>query len=276
MVNRIDTHQHFWYYDPQRHDWISDQMSILKKDFLPQELEPILSKNQMKGCISVQAECSEEETDFLLRLSHKNDWILGVVGWLDLCHEQIAERISHWSGYDKLKGIRHIVQDEKDDFLYREDFRKGISLLSEVGWTYDLLVYPRQLNAAIDLVRSFPNQMFVLDHIAKPQIADRKYSNWAEQMEYLANSSNVYCKMSGLVTEANWSGWSYEELLPYLALTYDVFGPDRVMFGSDWPVCLLAAEYGQVVGILERFTKDLSIDNQRKFWSENAAAFYNL
>jgi L-fuconolactonase len=272
---RIDAHQHFWQYNPARDAWITDQMALLKKDFLPEHLTPELAANNMQGCIAVQADQSEAETLFLLDLAKHHELIQGVVGWVDVRADNVAERLELFSKYPKLCGFRHIVQAEPDDqFMLQPAFLRGISCLAEFGFTYDILVYCRQLPAAIELVSKYPDQLFVIDHIAKPLIREKRYLPWARYLRTIAGNPNVYCKISGLVTEANWQSWSASDFKPYLDLVFEVFGVDRLMFGSDWPVCLLAASYSQVVQLIADYTQNLPSADREKIFGMNAGHFY--
>jgi L-fuconolactonase len=273
----IDAHQHFWKYNPQRDRWITDQMSILKRDFLPDDLIKELRANGIDGCVAIQADQSETETEFLLSLAEQHDWIAGVVGWLDLCSAKLPERLAHFSQCAKLRGLRHIVQSEPDDrFMLRQDFCRGIARLKDFDLTFDILIYPRQLPAAIELVHKFPQQKFVLDHKAKPAIRTGKIDAWAEQIGVLAGSPNVYCKVSGLVTEADWTNWRPAEFEPYLDVAFNIFGSDRLIFGSDWPVCLLAATYRQVRELVEQYVVRLPTRVREKIFGLNAIEFYGL
>ncbi len=272
---RIDSHQHFWRYNPARDGWITDEMAALKKDFLPPELMPELAANNIERCIAVQTDQSEAETLFLLELARQYEMIQGVVGWVDLCAGNITERLNFFSTYPKLCGFRHIVQAEPDEhFMLRPAFLRGIACLEKFGFTYDILVYGRQLPAAIELVSRYPEQLFVVDHIAKPPLREKSYRSWARDMRAIAYHRNVYCKISGLVTEADWRQWSREEFKPYLDVVFEGFGVDRLMFGSDWPVCLLAATYGQVVEIVADYTREFSDLDRQKIFGLNAADFY--
>ena len=274
---QLDSHQHFWKYDVQRHSWITDEMEVLKRDYLPADLLPELKANRMSGCIAVQADQSEQETEFLLELANQCEAIKGVVGWVDLLSPAISERLRHFSQFEKLSGFRHVLQSEADDeFMLRPEFCRGIQALQEHGFTYDILIYPRQLPAALELVTRFPNQLFVIDHIAKPPIRTGELAPWAAQMRSLSDSTNVYCKLSGLITEANWSNWSAEDLRPYLNVVFETFGPERLMFGSDWPVCLLAGTYRQVKQLIETYISKLSIHQKKSIFGLNAARFYGL
>jgi L-fucono-1,5-lactonase len=274
---RIDAHQHFWQFNAVRHSWITEEMSVLKRDFMPENLDDDRKANNIDATIAVQADQSEEETLFLLQLAQRNSSIAGVVGWVDLCSPHAAKRLKHFSQFDKLCGFRHLAQDEPDDrFLVRPDFLRGIASLREFGFTYDILIYPDQLPAALELVAHFPEQQFVVDHIAKPEIKSRSRAGWAVLMQNIAAKPNVYCKLSGLVTEADWKNWKKEDFRPYLDIVFGAFGPKRLMFGSDWPVCLLAASYKQVLEIIEDYVQDCAADIKDKIFGGNAAEFYQL
>jgi len=273
---RIDAHQHFWHYDPVRDDWITDEMSVLKRDFLPEHLEPELAEQGIDGCVAVQADQSEDETRFLLQLADRHAFVLGVVGWVDLRAADLYDRLEHFSRFERLCGLRHIAQAEPDDFLEREDVVRGIGTLADFDLTYDILVYPQQLRAALALVEKLPDQPLVVDHLAKPLIRDGELEPWAAQMGELASNPNVWCKVSGLVTEADWSRWRPEDIHPYLDVVFDAFGPDRLMFGSDWPVCLLAASYQQVVRLIDDYAAGRSAAARNKLFGGNALRFYEL
>lgn len=277
MTQRIDAHQHFWQFDPQRDSWITDEMATLKRDFLPQDLFPLLKQNNVDGCVAVQADPSEQETLFLLELAGRHEQIKGVVGWVDLCSPRVADRLQFFRQFSKLSGFRHIVQSEPDDrFLLRTDFCRGIQALSEAGFTYDILIYPRQLPAALELVAQFPLHKFVIDHMAKPPIRTGEREPWSRQMRQLAQSPHVYCKISGLLTEANWRQWKPQDFVPYLDVVFEAFGADRVMVGSDWPVCLLAGSYQDTQSIIQNYTQQLSSDQRDAIFGLNAIDFYGL
>lgn len=276
MNNRIDSHQHFWKFDPIRDSWIDESMLKIQRDFLPEDLLPLLTENKFSGCVAVQASQSEEETNFLLDLASKNDFINGVVGWVDLRAENISERLNHFSKFEKLKGFRHVVQGEADDFMFGTAFRNGIAALKEFNFTYDILIFHRQLPAAIDLVKSFPEQNFVIDHIAKPDIKSGDIASWEKGIEEIAKFKNVSCKISGMVTEADWNSWKPSDLKPYLDVIFENFSSDKILFGSDWPVCNLASDYKEIVKTLEEYMSQFSIQDQEKIWSENAKSFYQL
>lgn len=273
----IDSHQHFWIYKPQMDTWIVDSMAPIRKDFLPSELHPLLQDNGVSGCIAVQADQSEEETNFLLGLAESNDFIKGIVGWVDLQGKNVAERLAHFSTYEKFKGVRHIVQDEPDrNFMGRKAFLDGIGELAKYDLTYDILVYPDQLSSAIDLVGTFLQQRFVIDHLAKPRVSQGLDVEWAKQMERLASHQNVFCKISGLVTQTDDLCWNRDQLLPFLSFVLESFGPDRLLFGSDWPVCLLAASYQQVIEVIRQFVSNMPSLDQEKIMSTNSIQFYGL
>jgi L-fuconolactonase len=274
---KIDSHQHFWNYDPERHGWINESMSRLRRDFTPEDLQKIYAANNIDYCVAVQVDQTEEETLFMLSLAEKFPFIKGVVGWLDIRAENLEERLEFYSNFDKLVGLRHIVQEEADvNFMLRDSFMNGISLLKQYNLTYDILVFPHQLGSTLELVESFPEQLFVIDHIAKPYIKDGYLTGWANQMKALAKNENTFCKISGMVTEADWKKWKPEDLYPYMNVVFEAFGSDRLMFGSDWPVCLLAAEYEELVSTFSEYTNDLNDADLFKIWGLNAANFYSL
>lgn len=273
---KIDSHQHFWKFDPIRDSWIDDTMEVIRKDFLPKDLEPILNAHAIDGCVAVQADQSEEETKFLLNCAEENHFIKGVVGWVDLRANAVEERLTHFSEHKLLKGVRHIVQAEANDFMLGKNFQHGISKLNQFNLTYDILVFPPQLEAAIALANTFPNQQFILDHIAKPYIKDGKIDIWKTYIFELAKCSNVSCKVSGMVTEADLKLWKTSDFQPYLDVVFEAFGVDRILYGSDWPVCLLGAEYGQQLNIVKNYIKDFSEEDQHKIFGGNAIRIYNL
>jgi len=273
----IDSHQHFWNYSPSRQAWITEQMGVLKRDYLPSDLLKIYEKNAVVGCIAVQADGSEEETDFLLQLAEQNSFIKGVVGWVDLQDRNVESRLRHYQSFPKLKGFRHVVQDEPDpDFMLRKDFRVGLKALEAFSYTYDILIYPHQLDAAIKTVEDFPAINFVLDHIAKPDIKNARLDNWLPKIKRLAQSPNVSCKVSGMVTEAAWRSWKKADFEPYLEVVTEAFGMDRLMFGSDWPVCLLSGNYEEVLGIVKTYMAQFTQADQQQVFYKNALSFYRL
>jgi L-fuconolactonase len=274
---KIDSHQHFWKFDPIRDSWINDDMMVIKRDFLPSDLEPLLQENQFDGCVAVQADQSEFETEFLLDLAKDNDFIKGVVGWVDLRAENIEERLEYYSQYEKLKGFRHIVQEEPDiNFMLLESFQNGISKLAKYNFTYDILIFPKHLENAAKLVAKFPEQKFVIDHLAKPDFRQTDFAAWEKGIRTIAQFPNVMCKVSGLVTEADWNNWKYEDFVFCLDTLFSAFDIDRLMYGSDWPVSLLAASYSECVNIIEKYMSNYSEADKRKLFGENATRFYGL
>lgn len=274
---QIDSHVHFWRYGPQTHGWISDAMVALKRDFLPTDLKPLLDAQGIDGCLAVQAEQNTHETRWLLSLAEAHPWIAGVVGWVDLRADGVALEIESLCRNPRLRGLRHIVQDEPDDrFLLKSDFLRGISVLERYGIVYDILVYSRQLAAAVEFASHFPRQRFVVDHMAKPAIARSERSSWETPLRSLGAMPNVYCKVSGLVTEADWRNWRPQDFEYYLDTVLSVFGPDRILFGSDWPVCTLAGSYGQVVSLIKSFVERRCPDSHAKVFGENARNCYDL
>ena len=273
---KLDSHQHFWKYSPQQHNWIDDSMVSLKRDFLPNDLEPHLIENKIEACVVVQADQSEKETEFLLELATQYEFIKGVVGWVDLRAKNVEERLQFYSQNQYFKGVRHIVQSEKQDFLLDPAFQNGIGKLGNLNLTYDLLIYSHQIEAAIKLVSQFPNQKFVLDHLAKPNIKNGKIDPWKNQIQRLAQFSNVSCKISGMVTEADHSQWKPSDFIPYLDIVFDAFGENRILFGSDWPVCLLAASYQEVYQLITDYTANFSLEQRDKLFGGNAERIYNI
>ncbi|WP_276091128.1 amidohydrolase family protein [Pedobacter sp. JY14-1] len=274
---KIDSHQHFWQYDPLRHSWISEEMSAIRRDFLPGDLAPLLDQQGIDGCIAVQADQTYEENDFLLGLAGQHDFIKGVVGWIDLQAPDIDEQLQHLQGFPKLKGFRHVLQGEADrQLMLRPAFMNGISKLDKYGFTYDILIFLDQLPYAAELVRRFPDQPFVLDHIAKPDIKGQQIDEWRNGITELAQYENVCCKVSGMVTEANWENWDNKDFSPYLDVVFNAFGTRRLMYGSDWPVCQVAGTYAKVAELAEYHTQALSGAEQELFWGGNAAQFYKI
>ena len=275
---KIDSHQHFWIYNRKDYGWISNRMAILKRDFLPHHLEPELSKAGFAATVAVQARQTVEETLWLLSLAEKYDYIKGVVGWADLRSEaSLRKYLDEFSKNKKFSGVRHVVQDEPDDrFMLRDDFMKGISILKEYNLTYDLLLFPKHLPVARLMVSMFPEQKFVVDHIAKPLIKDQIIDPWKEDILSLAANKNVWCKLSGMVTEADWEKHKFEDFLPYLDIVYKAFGPDRLMIGSDWPVCLVAGHYQDIINIVEKYISGLPEEDQKKILGLNCIDFYAL
>lgn len=276
-MSKIDSHQHFWKYDPIRDSWITDDMAVIQRDFFPEDLEPVLKDNGIDGCVIVQSDQSEEENHFQLKNAENHSFIKGVVGWVDLLSADVEQRLEYYSQFGKLKGFRHVLQGEPQrDFMLRPDFLNGISLLNKYNFTYDILVFPDQLKFVNEMVAKFPEQKFVLDHIAKPYIKDRILTDWDVNINTLGKFDNVFCKISGMVTETNWNTWQPEEFDPYMDVVVNAFGTDRIMFGSDWPVCKVAATYDEVYGIVKNYFSTYSESEKVKVLGENAIKFYSL
>ena len=274
---RIDAHQHFWRYRPDTHPWISDAMAPLKRDFVPTDLHPLLVAAGFDGCIAVQAQSSIAETEWLLQLAAAHSFIRGVVGWVDLCAPNVTDDLQRLAQQRSFRGVRHIVQDEPDGrFMQRPDFQRGIAALARHGLTYDILVYARQLPAAIELARNVPQQPFVLDHIGKPDIRAGRFDEWRRDITALASLSNVCCKLSGMVTEADWNAWQPGDFAVYLDCVLNAFGANRLMIGSDWPVCLLAGEYRTVISVVTEYIACLSETERNAILGATAARFYRL
>jgi L-fuconolactonase len=269
----IDAHHHFWRYSPREYGWISQSMAVLRRDFLPDDLRRETDPVGVQGVISVQARQTIEETD----LADQHSFIRGVVGWVPLVSDRVRDDLSRLSWRAKLKAVRHVLQDEPDDdYMLRADFNRGIGALKEFGLRYDLLIFERQLPAAIKLVDRRPELTFIVDHIAKPRIVDNTISPWRESMRDLARRPNVYCKLSGVVTETDHKTWTPSQLKPYLDAALDAFGPARLMFGSDWPVCLLACGYQRWYQVVRDFSSSLSADEQQRVFGGTAVEAYGL
>lgn len=274
---KIDSHQHFWIFDPIRDSWIDDSMKVIQRDFMPLDLQPALQKNGLDGCVVVQSNQSEEENEFQLKNAGAYDFIKGIVGWVDLRSSNIEERLEYYSQFPAIKGFRHVLQGEPQrDLMLQPAFMNGIRKLKTFGYTYDILIFPDQLGYTKEFVQAFPDQPFVIDHIAKPAIRDKQISDWKKDMAEIARFDNVYCKISGMVTEANWSGWSNDTFKPYIDAIVEQFGTKRIMYGSDWPVCQVAASYDEVFNIVKEYFSSFSSEEQDLFFGKNATAFYNL
>ena len=270
---RLDSHQHFWQYRPTEYTWMTDKMEALKQDFLPCDLKPLLDSIPFDGCIAVQARQTPEETRWLLELADQYPFIEGVVGWVDLRSDHLSEQLERFAQHPKLAGVRHVIHDEPDDnFMLLPEFRRGIAQLLDFNLTYDLLLFPKHLKAACQLVKEFPRQPFVLDHLAKPKIGARLLSPWKEDLHQLATFPNVFCKLSGMVTETNWKQWQPADFHPYLDVVFEAFGPTRLMIGSDWPVCTLSAEYAPMMKIVMDYVPK---ESQDAVLGDNCARFYS-
>ncbi len=274
---RIDAHQHFWVYNPAQYDWIDESMAVLRRDFLPGDLKPELAQAGFDGCVAVEARQTIEETRWLLELAASSPFILGVVGWVDLQSAQLHSQLQDLARNPKLVGVRHVVQGEPDDrFMLRPEFLRGISMLEEFGLTYDILIFTKHLPVAAEVVRQFPRQRFVLDHMAKPPIKSGSLEPWTRGMQTLAAFPNVYCKVSGLVTEADWQHWKRADLKPYLDVAFECFGPERLMIGSDWPVCKVAASYPTVMGEVVDYLGRQTVEVRDAVLGRNAQRFWKL
>lgn len=274
---RIDSHQHFWKYDPVRDSWITDEMAAIKRDFTPLDIQFVLERNGFGGTVAVQASESDEETNYLVRLSKEYPFIKGVVGWVDLQAADIEHRLESYKDVKVLKGFRHVVEGEEDpDFLIRPAILNGLKALAKFGYTYDLLIRPRHYQATLTCVSQNPELQFVLDHIAKPPIKSREFDEWATFIDALSVFPNVACKVSGLATEADWTGWKLDDFKQYLTHIFARFGTERIMYGSDWPVCLLAASYEESIAIVEDKLGQFTEIERNAFWAGNTIRVYNL
>jgi L-fuconolactonase len=272
----IDSHQHFWTYRPERDTWITPEMETIRRDFYPEDLLPIQMVNKIEGCIAVQADSSEKETDFLIKCAREHSFVKGVVGWTDLRSPQLQARLEYYHEFSEIKGFRHIVQSEPDGFLLDDSFCRGIAQLEQYSFTYDILVYPKQLPEVLQFVKKFPRQKFVIDHLAKPLIREKKLEPWRQLMKEIAQHDNVYCKISGLVTEAEWKAWRPTDFTPFQECVLEAFGPRRLLYGSDWPVCLVAASYEEQFTLTTRFISGLSPTEKKSVMGGNATSFYQL
>ena len=274
---RIDAHQHFWRYSPDEYAWIDDSMPALRRNFLPGDLKSELQRTGFDASIAVQTRHSLEETRWLLELAAAESLIVGVIGWVDLRSTDVRSQLAELAINPKLLGIRHIVQSEPDDrFLLNAHFLRGIAALQEFGLTYDILIYPRHLPLAAEFVRRFPDQRFILDHMAKPPIKSGELQPWKSDISALAKCNNVVCKLSGLVTEADWQAWKPEHIIPYINVAFETFGPDRLMIGSDWPVCTLAGSYSEIMGVVKDYLSRFPDDVRNAVLGGNAERLWNL
>ncbi len=272
---KIDAHQHFWQYNPDEYPWIDESMSNLKRDFLPSDLYAELDAMQFQGSIAVQARQSLDETRWLLNLSKHNDFIKGVVGWIDLCSHEVNTQLQEFTAFSKLVGLRHVIHDEPDiDFMLRDDFIRGIGALAKHNLVYELLIFPEHLSRATHLIDAFPEQVFVLDHIAKPHISKQVLEPWKSDLSELARRSNVYCKLSGMVTEADWLNWQVRDFTPYLNHVFSCFGTHRLMIGSDWPVCTLAGSYHKTLRLVIDYLEKYSLPEQANILGGTCSKVY--
>lgn len=272
----IDTHVHFWNFDPIKDDWITEDMSVIRKDFTPKNLIRTYSELQITGCVAVQANQSEDENNFLLTLADQNEIIKGIVGWIDLKHKNLDDRLKYWSSFKKIKGWRHVLQAENADFILNKDFINGIKSLKKYNYTYDLLCYHDQLPHIIKLVDSIPNQAFVLDHCGKPDVKKQDLKTWAANIKTLAQNPNVYCKLSALLVEADWKNWKEIEIFNCFDVIFEYFGTDRVMYGSDWPVVLLSRPYADWFNLVNKYASRFSIQEKNNLFLNTGSKFYNL
>lgn len=273
---RIDAHQHFWKFDPIRDAWINDGMQVIRKDFLPQDLKPELDKKQIDGCIAVQADQSPHETRYLLELAEQNPWIKKVVGWVDLNAEDIDAQLELYASEKKLAGFRKILQTLPPEAMDDPKFLRGIGKLSKYGFTYDVLIYPEHLEKAYEMIVRFPDQPFIIDHLAKPNIKNGEFEKWSEGIQKIAELEQVYCKVSGMVTEADWKNWKQADFIPCLDTVTEVFGTKRLVYGSDWPVCLLAGSYTEVFDLVYNYYSEFPHSEQVGIFGANAQRFYGI
>ncbi len=277
MSVRIDAHHHFWMYNVQEYDWIGPEMGRLRRDFGPEDLKPELRAAGVAGVVTVQARQNLEETRWLLSLAEQHPFMHGVVGWVSLVSPTVEEELDSLISHPRFRGVRHVLQGEPDDrFMLREDFNRGIAALRRFGLAYDILIYERHLPQTITLVDRHPDQVFVLDHLAKPRVGAGDDALWRRHIGELARRPNVYCKLSGLVTEADWRAWTPGQLKPYIDAVLEAFGPRRLMFGSDWPVCLVAAEYRRWHEVVRGAIAELSPDEQDRVLGGAAIEAYRL
>jgi L-fuconolactonase len=274
---RIDAHQHFWRYNPVDYAWIDESMAAIQRDFLPADLAPVLQQHGFDGCVVVQTEQTEESNQTLVDWASANPFIKGVVGWTDLTAPNIKDALSAYKKHKTVKGFRHVLQGEKDRaIMLRDDFKRGIAALGDAGFTYDILIYLDQLPFIETFVQEFPEQRFIIDHLAKPYIKRGEVDEWKGHMQKIGTFQNVYCKVSGMVTEASWQAWKKEDFWPYLDAVVAAFGTERLVYGSDWPVCLVAASYGAMLGIVEDYFSSFSADEKEAIFGGNAVRFYQL
>jgi L-fuconolactonase len=272
---RIDSHQHFWIYNRERDSWITDAMQIIQRNFLPADLKPVLQQNRIDGCVAVQADQSETETQFLIDQAKQFDFIKGVVGWVDLKADDLESRLEFFQSTPVIKGFRHVIQGEGAGFMLQPKFIQGVKALGKYNFTYDILIKEPQLEEALEFVKQVPHQKLVIDHIAKPKVgSDLTY--WRKYISSIAQRKNVYCKLSGMVTEADWNAWQADDFKPYLDTIFDVFGSNRVMYGSDWPVCLVAAGYEQQLQVVTHYIQAFTESEKQAIMGANAIRFYNL
>jgi L-fuconolactonase len=274
---RLDAHQHFWVFDPVRDSWIDESMLDIQKDFLPWDLAPILQEHHIDGCIAVQADQTEQQNTFLIEQAEQHTFIKGIVGWVDLRANNVEENLAYYATQPLIKGFRHVLQGESQrDLMLTPAFRNGISKMEKYGFTYDILILTDQISYSETLIKSFPNQKFVIDHLAKPLIKDWEISDWKKNIQAIARYENISCKISGMVTEADWKNWKVEDFTPYLDVVFEAFGTKRLFYGSDWPVCNVAGGYGKALDVLVNYTEKLTYTEQQDLFGDNAVRFYNI
>jgi len=273
---RVDSHQHFWHYTPIGNAWIDDSMAVLRRDFMPPELQVELARSGVDATVAVQVGQSLAETQFLLELAEQHSFIHGVVGWVDLRAPDVERTLGELAGKPRFKGVRHIVQGEPSGFLADPAFRAGVASLARFDLSYDVLVYANQLPEAVELVQALPDVRFVLDHLAKPQIRAGRIEPWRQDIRRLAELPNVSCKLSGLITEAAWNAWTASDLKPFLDAAVESFGPSRLLVGSDWPVCTLAGSYADVMRVFDDYFAGFSAEERAQVFGQTAARVYRL
>ncbi|KQT35842.1 amidohydrolase [Chryseobacterium sp. Leaf405] len=272
----IDSHVHFWKFNPIRDAWITENMNAIRRDFLPEDFSLYLNENQIDGCIAVQADQSDEETSFLLNLAKENSFIKGIVGWIDLTSEKLEEKLENYQSAKIIKGFRHIVESEKIGFLLQKNILEGISKLHHYGYTFDILLRQHQLSDAVKFSEKLPNKPFILDHCGKPNLTTNDLKDWKANISELAKNPNVYCKVSGLLTQGNLNTINEKSIFEILDFVFSQFGIDRTVFGSDWPVMLLGGNYPLWLELISKYVNQFSKEEQELFYSGNAVKFYNL
>ncbi|MFC3161559.1 L-fuconolactonase [Chryseobacterium arachidis] len=272
----IDSHVHFWKFDPIRDAWITNEMTVIQRDFLPEDFSLYINENQIEGCIAVQADQSDEETAFLLNLAKENSFIKGIVGWVDLTCEKLEESLQQYQSEKLIKGFRHIAEGEDIGFLLKENVFHGIKKLHQFNYTFDILLRQHQLSDAVKLSEKLPDQPFILDHCGKPNLATNDLRDWKENISELAKNPNMFCKISGLLTQGNWNLMDEKSIFETLDFIFNQFGIERLVFGSDWPVMLLGGNYVLWLELISKYLTQFSKEEQELFYFRNALKFYNL
>jgi L-fuconolactonase len=271
-----DSHQHFWIYNKKNQQWINDDMQIIQRSFTPNDLKIVFQDLKVDGCISVQVDQNKNETLYQIECAKSNPIIEGVVGWVDILNDQLIDDLAYYGQYKIVKGFRHILQNEPPGFMIQKKFIGGLKIIGNEGYSYDLLIYHHQMEEAIKLLNEIDTLPIVIDHIAKPCIKTKEIKDWEKYIKLMAEHENVYCKVSGMATEANWANWSKEDLIPYLDIIVAHFGMKRIMYGSDWPVCLLAVSYERWLNFLKEYFSQFSQIEQEQFFSKNCERFYKI